>query len=168
MPQLDPANFSPQVIWLFISFVFLYLVMSRSALPKVAGVLEERGNRISDDLDEAEIMKRDAGEVEVAYEKSLADARAEALDFLKSARAKLQGELDAKRSVADEGLLARISDAESAVAKAKADVMSEVEEMASEACSAIIDRLTGIEASGQEVRAAVQAEIDAATKNGTS
>lgn len=165
MPQLDPANFSPQVIWLFISFVFLYLVMARSALPKVASVLENRENRISDDLDEAEIMKRDAQEVEAAYDKSVADARAEATDILKSARAKLQGELDAKRLAADEGLMANISDAESAIAKAKADVMSEVEEMASGACSAIIARLTGVKAGDDEVRAAVRAEIGATTRS---
>lgn len=159
MPQLDPANFSPQVIWLFISFVILYLVMARSALPKVAGLLEKRANLISDDLDEAEIKKREASEVEAAYDKSITDARAEATEVLKNARAKLRGELDGKRQTADEGLMANISDAEKAVAKAKADVMSEVEVMAADACSAIIERLTGIKAADQDVRAAVQAEI---------
>ncbi len=168
MPQLDPANFSPQIIWLVITFVLLYLVMARSALPKVADVLEERADRISDDLDEAEIMRRGAEEVEAAYDKSITDARAEAAGYLKGAREKLRGELDAKRMAADEGLLAKVSDAESAVAKAKADVMSEVEQMASEACSAIIVRLTGIKAEDQEIKAAIQAEIGATTKSGLS
>ena len=42
LPQLDPTTFEPQLIWLFITFLALYLVMSKSALPKIGSILEER------------------------------------------------------------------------------------------------------------------------------
>ena len=50
MPQLDPSTFVAQLFWLVLSFVILYLLMWRVALPKVADVLQERQERIDDAL----------------------------------------------------------------------------------------------------------------------
>jgi F-type H+-transporting ATPase subunit b len=45
MPQLDFSTFSPQLIWLVITFLGLYLLMSRVALPRIGGVIEQRQSR---------------------------------------------------------------------------------------------------------------------------
>lgn len=166
MPQLDPANFAPQVIWLAISFAILYLAMARSALPRVANVLEERENRIADDLDQAEAMKGDAKETEEAYEKALVDARAEASDVLQTAREKMQGELGEKRAASDATIAARVSEAEIKIDEAKTAAMAELEDMSVEACNAVIEKLTGEGLAEGDVRAAVKAEIDAVMAKG--
>ena len=57
MPQLDPASFAPQLVWLFISFVALYFLLGRFALPKIGGVIKARQDRLDDDLSQAETMK---------------------------------------------------------------------------------------------------------------
>jgi len=72
MPQLELHDFAPQLIWLVISFVTLYLIMARVALPRIANVLEERRDRIASDLDKAEQLKRKTDEAIAAYEESLA------------------------------------------------------------------------------------------------
>ena len=53
MPQLDFSTFLPQIFWLFISLSFLYIVLSRYALPRVSDVIEERNDIIAQDIDSA-------------------------------------------------------------------------------------------------------------------
>ncbi len=77
MPQLDLATFPPQLIWLAITFVALYLVMAYAGLPRLGGIIERRRARIEGDLDKAQRMKAEAEAVIAAYEKALAEARDE-------------------------------------------------------------------------------------------
>ena len=78
MPQLDIGTFPNQIFWLLVALIAIYFLMSRIALPRIANVLAERQGAIQRDLDAAEDMKQKAVEAEEAYNKALADARAEA------------------------------------------------------------------------------------------
>ena len=71
LPQLDLATYSSQVFWLVISFVVLYFLVAKLAMPRIAEVLEERQERIEDDLDKAETLKKEAYQVRIEYEKAL-------------------------------------------------------------------------------------------------
>ena len=57
MPQFDPSFWSPQIVWLIISFVVLYYLMWRFVLPRLNEILEEREFRINDSLRRAESLK---------------------------------------------------------------------------------------------------------------
>ena len=85
MPQLDVALYPPQLIWLIISFVLLYLAMARVALPRISEVLEKRRDRIDGDLDKATSLKNEADKALAAYEQSMAAARTQAFAVIKEA-----------------------------------------------------------------------------------
>lgn len=159
MPQLDPAVFTPQLVWLAISFAILYLVMARSALPKIANILGERENRIADDLRVSEELKDESKELEAKHDKAHAEAKAEANRILSAARTQMQAAIDTKRGEAEGKLSEEIRAAETTIAAAKAEAMDELEDMAVEACGAIVERLTGKSISTSGLRDAVKGEI---------
>ena len=72
MPQLDTATYLPQLVWFAITFILLYVVLWRVALPRITGVLEERQARIDLDLARAEALKKEAAAALEAYEKTIA------------------------------------------------------------------------------------------------
>ncbi|HEY1430196.1 MAG TPA: F0F1 ATP synthase subunit B', partial [Stellaceae bacterium] len=78
MPQLDVSTFAPQLVWLAISFVVLYLLMAKIGLPRVNAIIEARRNRLDDDLARAAQFKAEAEAAIAAYQKTMAEARAEA------------------------------------------------------------------------------------------
>ncbi|HJO87371.1 MAG TPA: F0F1 ATP synthase subunit B', partial [Rhodospirillales bacterium] len=60
MPQFDVTTFLPQIIWLVISYLVLYFLMAKVALPKIGGILEERQARIDDNLDAAQSLRNES------------------------------------------------------------------------------------------------------------
>ncbi len=72
MPQFWLEDFLPQIFWLVVSFVILYLLMARIALPRIADVLEQRQNRIASDLDKAQELQADSEKTLADYEAQLA------------------------------------------------------------------------------------------------
>ena len=71
MPQFWAEYFTPQLVWLAITFAMLYLLMAKVALPRVADVLESRQDRIANDLDQAQQLQQQAEKVIAQYELSL-------------------------------------------------------------------------------------------------
>jgi F-type H+-transporting ATPase subunit b len=77
-PPFESEHFPSQLVWLAISFVLLYVLMSRIALPRIGGIMAARNKVISDDLAAAEQLKERSNAANAAYEKALADARSRA------------------------------------------------------------------------------------------
>jgi len=158
MPQLHFVDYSPQVIWLVITFVALYLVMWKVALPRIGEVLEERQERISDDRDKAEGLRGEADEAIEAYETALADARASAHATGQKAREELNAIAETKRAEVEAKLAAKSGEADQRIAAARAEALGHIRTVATDTAKSITARLIGVEASD----AALQSAVDAA------
>ena len=77
-PPLQTETYASQLLWLALTFVGLYLLMSRIALPRIGSIIADRRQRIEGDFAEAERLKRESDAALAGYEKSLADARGRA------------------------------------------------------------------------------------------
>ncbi|MBI1238927.1 MAG: F0F1 ATP synthase subunit B' [Alphaproteobacteria bacterium] len=157
LPQLNPDYFAGQLFWLAIAFLFLYFVLSRVALPRIATVIEERRDRIADDLDKAKELQAQAEAAEKAYIKAVNDARAEGRALADQSRQQVKDETDRQRASAEAELDQRLAAAEKQIAAMKDAALSNVEGIAAEAAAGIVERLTGTSVPADEATRAVQA-----------
>ena len=160
MPQFDPTFFVPQLIWLAISFVVLYLLMARTALPRIGTVLEERRERIDDNLDRAEALKTEAAEAEQAYTKALATARSEAQEAILKVRTDASAEASRRQGALGETLGARIKEAEARIEASKSAVMADIKKLAADAATTAAEKLTGERMDTGTVEAAVARALE--------
>ena len=159
MPQLNFDTFPNQIFWLFVALVVLYYLLSRIALPRIGAVIAERRGTIANDLAAAEDLRLRAAEAEAAYEKALADARAEAGRVVASAKADIQKDVDAAMAQADADLAERTGEAERRIAATRAEAMGSVGDVARETAEALVAALGG-SAEDAAVRAAVDARME--------
>src|SRR5690606_32239352 len=145
-PQFPPFNketFASQLVWLAITFVLLYLLMSRLALPRVGGIIAARSGQIEGDLAEAQRLKDQTESAIAAYEKTLAEARANAQAIAAKTRDGLMAEAEERRKTLEGKLHQKLEEAEKSIAATKAAAMSNVRSIATEAASSIVERLIG-------------------------
>lgn len=155
MPQLDPATFAPQLVWLTICFIALYLVISRAALPRIGSVIQERQDRISADLAEAKWLKEKTDAAIAAYEQALADARGKAHGIAGQTRGELASRLAGEKAAAEQETSAKTAAAEAAIHQIRQKSLSEVERIATEATEALVEKLIGAKADAAAAKAAV-------------
>lgn len=164
MPQLNPADFMPQLFWLAVTFITLYLIMARLSLPRIAALREERAKRIADDLENAERLKAEADQAEVANAAALSEARARAIELGSRTREELKSRTEARQKDVADRLAAEIEAAESRINTAKNEAIAEVRDVAADVCAEIVAKLTGLRLDQGAVRAAVDAKLHAGQK----
>ena len=96
-PPFDPSTFPSQILWVAITFGLFYLFLKKVIMPRLAGILEVRENRIAKDIDEATRMKGEADAAVAAYEQELAAARANANVIGQKARDGAKAEAETTR-----------------------------------------------------------------------
>lgn len=159
MPQLDISTFSPQLFWLAISFVVLLLLMWRLTLPRVSKVLEQREERIGGNLEKAEKLKAEADAVLAAYQKSMADARAQAQAALAAAAAEITASTAAREADFAKKLADQTAAAEARIKASKAQALAEVRTMAGDLAAAMTSKLTGVAVGAGDATATIDAVL---------
>jgi F-type H+-transporting ATPase subunit b len=159
MPQLDLATFPPQLVWLAITFVALYVVMTLVGLPRVGGIIAKRRDRITGDLDKAQRMKAEAEAVIAAYERALSEARTKAQQALRETAERLAAEAAEQQHKLAESLNAETAKAERRIAEAKTTALQSVRELAADVAHEAATKLAGATVEASRVKAAVEAVL---------
>ena len=154
-PPFDKTTFASQLVWLAITFVILYLLISRVAIPRIGGILAARTQRIEGDFAAAQRMKEKSEAALAAYEKSLTEARNRAHAIGTEIRDKLHAEGEERRKAIEAKLNAQLAEAEQTIATTKTAAMANVRSIAVDAAAAIVERLIGTVPPAPAVAAAV-------------
>lgn len=158
MPQLDFSTFPNQIFWLVVTLVVIYLILSKVALPRIASVLAERQGTITNDIAAAEELKQKATEAEAAYEKALADARAEAGQIAAEAKASMQAEVDEAMKKADAEIAARTAESEARIDEIRAGAIEAIQSVAQDTAKEVVSAL-GVDVDDASIASAVEARV---------
>ncbi len=163
MPQFDPTTFASQLFWLIVTFGLLFVLASRVLLPRIAGILEARQEKIDDDLDRAAAVKAEAETVLAAYEKTMADGKAEAQGLLRQATDEMAAAGARRHEELAAKLAGVVAEAAARIHEARSAAVDNIGQVAGEVAQAAIQRLVGVEvdqaAAGKAVKAAMGAAM---------
>lgn len=159
MPQLDVSNYAPELVWLAITFIALYVLMAWVGLPAVSSAIEQRRNHIAGDLDKAEEIKNEAEALMAAYEKALAEAHGAAQETLRQAMDKLNAEAAERQRETAHALRQEIAAAEERIGAARRAALADLRGVATEVARAAARKLVGIEFGPEETGIAVDAVL---------
>lgn len=142
MPQLDPTWFASQLFWLAIIFVALHFVLSRLVLPPLLGTMEHRKQTVTNDIGQAETFRTQANEARTQYERTLAEARANAQkligDVMQAHKSKAeQASADLEKQVEQ-----KLSDASRAITSKKGELLEKLTPATEELTAMIVEKLT--------------------------
>jgi F-type H+-transporting ATPase subunit b len=154
-PPFQSEHFPSQLLWLTLTFVLLYALMSRVALPRIGSILAERSKRVADDLKTAQGFKEQSEAASAAYEKALADARARAQSIANATRERQAGEAQESQKRLEAQLHERLAAAERSIDAKRTAAMANVRTIAADTAAAIVKRLIGKAPADQEVAAAL-------------
>ena len=157
MPQLDISTFAPQLVWLTITFVGLYLLMTTLVLPRIGRVLAERKDRIEGTLARAQALKAEAEAARDGYDKALLEARNKAHGEVNAVVERTKAEVNGKLEAQAHALAAKARDAEDNVGKAKDRALAGINDAAAEIAKAAAEKLLGGSVDLAKAQAAVAA-----------
>ena len=83
MPQLEITTYPSQIFWLVVSFIILYLIMSRVIIPKISSVIKSRDSEIKNNIHISEQMYKDTEIINNEYEITKKKIESEARSIIK-------------------------------------------------------------------------------------
>ena len=162
MPQLDPKYWASQAFWLILVFTILYISIAKFYLPKIKNNLDNRENRIKDDLDDANKFK-ELSELKLKeYEKILEDAKKEVIKIHLESKNILDKDIQTKKVVIEKEIEQEIIKAQKEISDLKKNSVSDIQKISENIASNIIETISGDKLNESSIKAAVE---DVSKKN---
>jgi|TARA_X000001036_G_scaffold320516_1_gene299001 F-type H+-transporting ATPase subunit b len=155
MPQLDPKYWASQVFWLILVFTILYICISRFFIPKIKMNLDDRENKIKEDLEEASSLKQLSEKKIKEYEIVLENAKMEVSKILLNSKNNLNKDIQAKRKLVEQEIEKEVVKAQKQILDLKKNSISSISNISEEITSKIIQDISGDELNKSSIKAAV-------------
>ena len=162
MPQLDPTYWASQAFWLILVFTILYISIAKFYLPKIKNNLDDRENKIKEDLDAANSFK-DLSELKLKeYEKILNNSKKEVVKIHLDSKNKLDKDIQAKKDLMEKEIEIEIIKAYKEITELKKNSISDIQNISKDLASNIIENISGEKLNESSIGATVD---DVSKKN---
>ena len=155
MPQLDSKYWFSQSFWLILIFLVLYLALAKFFIPKIKDNLDNRENKIKENLDEAKEFSELAERKNLNYENELSQAKKEVIKILTDSKKQLDKNISQKRNQFEKELDKEINKAEKEIFDLKKSSAESINIIAEEISAKIIENITGEKLNNSSIKASV-------------
>ena len=162
MPQLDPTYWASQAFWLILVFSVLYISIAKFYLPKIKKNLDDRENKIKEDLDEANRLKSLSEKKLREYEVILENSKKEVTKILLESKNKLDIDIKNKKEAMEKEIEIEISKAQKEILDLKENSINSINIISQDITSNIIEKISGDKLNESSIKAVVE---DVAKKN---
>jgi F-type H+-transporting ATPase subunit b len=156
MPQLDPKYWASQAFWLILIFTVLYISIAKFYLPKIKDNLDNRENKIKDDIDDANKFK-ELSEIKLKeYEKILENAKKEVIKIHIDSKNALDKDIQAKKNKIEKEIENEILKAQKEIVELKKGSLEDIYKIAEDISSNIIENISGDKLNESSIKATVE------------
>ena len=156
MPQLDPTYWASQAFWLILVFTILYISIAKFYLPKIKNNLDDRENKIKEDLDAANKFKEFSELKLKEYEKILVRSKKEMIKIHLESKNKLDKDIQTKKDAVEKEIEIETTKAQKEIAELKKNSITDIQNISKDIASSIIENISGDKLNESSVNAAVE------------
>ena len=162
MPQLDPTYWASQAFWLVLVFTILYISISKFYLPKIKDNLDNRENKIKEDLENASKFKEESEAKLKEYNLILENAKKEVLKIHFESKSTLDKDIQSKKESMEKEIEKEILKAQKEISELKKNSISSIQIISGSIVSNIIENISGDKLNESSIKATVE---DVSKKN---
>ena len=137
LPQMDISTFPSQIFWLIVTFSILYIFMWKFVIPKLRITIEERRDKISNDINEAEKLKSEAEEILNKYESKISSSNQDAQKIIVEAKSQSDEYIDKVKKENEAKINTMIEESNVRIAEQEKKSRSEIEKATLETIKSI-------------------------------
>ena len=156
MPQLDPTYWASQAFWLILVFTVLYFSISKFYLPKIKDNLDNRENKIKEDLENANKFKEESEAKLKEYDLILENAKKEVLKIHFESKSTLDKDIQSKKESMEKEIEKEILKAQKEISELKKNSISSINDISGIIVSDIIENISGDKLNEGSIKAAVE------------
>ena len=156
MPQLDPTYWASQAFWLILVFSILYVSISKFYLPKIKENLNNRENKIKEDLENANKFKELSEAKIKEYQIILDNAKKEVSKIHFESKNTLDKDIKSKKETMEKEIEKEIFKAQKEITELKKNSISSIQKISESIASNIIENISGDKLNESSVKAAVE------------
>jgi len=156
MPQLDPTYWASQGFWLILIFTILYISISKFYLPKIKDNLDNRENKIKEDLENANKFKEQSEAKLKEYEIILENAKKEVSKIHFESKNILDKEIQSKKDMIEKEIEKELVKAQKDIIELKKNSISSIQKISENIAANIIENISGEKLNESSIKAAVE------------
>ena len=156
MPQLDPTYWASQAFWLILIFTILYISISKFFLPKIKDNLDDRENKIKDDLENANKFKEQSEAKMREYDVILENAKKEVAKIHFESKNLLDKNIQSKKDAMEKEIEKEILKAQKEISELKKNSISSIQSISGGLVSNIIENISGDKFNESSIKVTVE------------